>query len=188
MSARSCCWTTCRVSGVVCVLALLAQATGSMPPKLLFTAARAEQFGALSAEKAALALRDEQTVTQHGLSCSYRGSRAADGSVDATAELTAKSTLVYKWHMTGAGIDEQQEKSVNAKNAEKQGVPFPAAWKTALRCRDLSTLIAPAVDAARRANRCARTLCLHANRRPRLWTSAQTCPNRPAFSACLGAS
>ena len=42
-----------RVSGVVCVLALLAQATGSMPPKLPVTAERAGQFGARSAEEAA---------------------------------------------------------------------------------------------------------------------------------------
>ena len=131
-----------------------------MPSKLPFTAERAEQLGALSAEKAALALRDEQTVTQHELSCSYRGSRAADGSVDATAELTAKSTLVYEWHVKGAGVDEQHEKSVNAKDAEKQGVPLPAAWKTALRCGDLSTLIAPAVDAAREGSGIADVNCM----------------------------
>ena len=81
---------------MVCVLALLAQATGSMPPKLPFTAERAEQFGALSAEKAALALRDGHTVTQHELSCSYRGSRAAAGSVDAIAELFGRQILILR--------------------------------------------------------------------------------------------
>ena len=101
-----------------------------MPPKLPLTAERAEQFGAFAAEKAALAFHDGPTVTQHVFSCAYRGSRAADGSVDAAAEITAKSTLVYEWHMTGAGIDERHEKTVKANNAQHEGVPFPKAWKT----------------------------------------------------------
>ena len=67
-----------------------------MPPKLPCTVERAEQFGALSAEKAALALRDGQTVTQHELPCSYRGSRAADGSVDATAEPFGRQILFLR--------------------------------------------------------------------------------------------
>ena len=56
-------------------------------------------------------------------------------------------------------VSKQHEKSVNAKNAQQRGVPFPAAWQTALRSRDLSTLIAPAVDAAREGSGVADANC-----------------------------
>ena len=123
-----------------------------MPPRHAFTAEEARSFGACSAERATRASCEERVNASYLFTCAFRGTSTTDGAVDATAEITPRSTLVYDWRVTSTGIDETHEKKIRANDAQRRGVPFPSAWTAALKCTDFSSLILPAVESAQHAS------------------------------------
>ena len=105
-----------------------------MPPKQPFSAERAQEFGDLAVAQAIASFGQEGLPTGVLLRCTYRGIATPDGGVDHDGEIAAKTTLVYIWNVVGGGFDDTQTKHVRADAAKKQGVPFPDAWRAALKC------------------------------------------------------
>ena len=68
---------------------------------------------------------------------------------DAEAHITRRCTLVYEWHIECSGLSESCFVNVACDNADRQGVPFPKSWHTALRCSSLQTVADDAAKAAR---------------------------------------
>ena len=119
-----------------------------MPPKAQFTAERAQALGNLAASNATDALGNSLAALQ--LTCTYRGTVDAEGHADLAGHIAARSTLEYEWRCVGEGIVETHGTRVYCNNASTQGVPFPNSWTTALKCRDLSSLIGQATEAAQK--------------------------------------
>ena len=106
-----------------------------MPPfKLAFTRERIEGFATLALERAQERLVDDGVAFQH-MSCEYRGVRTGDGSADLTAKISGPCTLVYEWQVHAGESHEDALVSVRCDAASTQGVPLPATWRTALKCR-----------------------------------------------------
>ena len=47
--------------------------------------------------------------------------------------------LTFRWALATEDEVHESEVSVRADNASERGVPLPAAWQNAMRCRDLSS-------------------------------------------------
>jgi len=119
-----------------------------MPPKGAFTLERVQAFGTVAAESARGRIAADGQL--HGnLSCEYRGVAVGNGVIDAAANITRRCALVYEWHIECAGLSESCVVSVACDNADREGVPFPKPWHTALRCSNLQTTADEAAKAAR---------------------------------------
>ena len=130
-----------------------------MPPKKAFSVERAQEFGDFAVVKATASLGHEGLPTGVLLNCTYRGIATPDGGVDHGGEIAARTTLVYIWNVVGGGFDDTQTTHVRADNAFKQGVPFPEAWKTALKCLQLPALVGSALESARQESDVAEVDC-----------------------------
>ena len=120
-----------------------------MPPKQPFSVERAQEFGDLAVFKAIASFGHEGLPTGVLLNCTHRGVATPDDGVDHGGEIAAKTTLVYIWKVVGGVFDATQTQHVRADHAKKRGVPFPEAWKAALKCLQMPTLVGSALDAAR---------------------------------------
>ena len=118
-----------------------------MPPKGAFTLERIHGFGALAVEGAQARLIDEGLVFDH-LSCEYLGV-CMGGLVNRNATATYRSKLVYEWQVRSGAINEKACVTARCGNASNQGVPFPTAWQTALKCQQLTSLARSAAEEAR---------------------------------------
>ena len=130
-----------------------------MPPKKPFSAERAQEFGDLAVVKATESFGEEGLPAATVLKCAYGGIATPDGGVDHDGGITAKTTLVYMWIVAGGGFEETQTTHVRANDANKQGVPFPKAWRTALKCLQMSSLVGSALEAARQESDTAEVHC-----------------------------
>ena len=130
-----------------------------MPPKQAFSVERSQEFGDLAVAKATDSFGPEGLPTGVLLNCTYHGIATPDGGVDHGGEIAARTTLVYIWNVVGGGFDDTQTTHVRADNAFKQGVPFPEAWKTALKCLQLPALVGSALESARQESDVAEVDC-----------------------------
>ena len=130
-----------------------------MPPKKAFSVERAQEFGDFAVVKATASLGHEGLPTGVLLNCTYRGIASPDGGVDHGGDIAARTILVYIWSVVGGGFDDTQTTHVRADNAFKQGVPFPEAWKTALKCLQLPALVGSALESARQESDVAEVDC-----------------------------
>ena len=119
-----------------------------MPPKGAFTLERIHGLATLAVERAQARLIDEGLVFAH-LSCEYRGVAGADGVTDLQAKASRRSTLVYEWRVSAAGVNEKSLVTVRCGNASDRGVPFPDSWQTALKCQELTSVAKSAAEEAR---------------------------------------
>ena len=130
-----------------------------MPPKKPFSAERAQEFGDLAVVKATESFGEEGLPAATVLKCAYVGIATPDGGVEHGGEITARTTLVYIWNVVGGGGDDSQAQNVRADHANKRGVPFPEAWRTAFKCLQMSTLVGSALEAARQESDAAEVDC-----------------------------
>ena len=131
----------------------------AMPPKQPFSAERAQDFGDLAVVKATESIGQDGLLPGIVLSCAYRGVATPDGGFDPDGHITARTTLVYAWSVTGESFEEAHDNQVRAKDAAKRGVPFPAIWTTALTCLQMSSVVETALQAARQESEAIEVNC-----------------------------
>ena len=119
-----------------------------MPPKGAFTLERVQPFGTVAAEAARGRIAADGVLHVCHLSCEYRGVAVGNGVTDAAAHITRRCTLVYEWHIECSGLSESCLVNIACDNADRQGVPFPKTWQTALRCTNLQAIADGAAKAA----------------------------------------
>ena len=158
-----------------------------MPPKKAFSVERAQEFGDFAVVKATASLGHEGLPTGVLLNCTYRGIATPDGGVDHGGEIAARTTLVYIWNVVGGGFDETQTKHVRACDANRQGVPFPDTWRTALKCLQMSTLVGSALAAARQESDAAEIDCKFLGA-ARMTTPAEPGETRPGAIVMVDSS
>ena len=71
--------------------------------------------------------------------CVHMGLHARDRHLGPPGVLTRTSILTFRWAIAMEDKIHESEVSVRADNASERGVPIPAAWQNAMRCRDLSS-------------------------------------------------
>ena len=55
------------------------------------------------------------------------------------AAMRWSDNLAFRWEITICDESHECDVSVRADHASERGVPLPAAWQNAMRCRDLSS-------------------------------------------------
>ena len=120
-----------------------------MPPKGAFTLERVQQFGVAAVERARADIAKGGGPPCEHLSCNYRGVVKDDGACDIHERATFRGTIAYEWRVSAGGHHEQTLVNVRCGHASDQGVPFPKAWQTAVRCSNLQTVAEDAAKAAR---------------------------------------
>ena len=163
------------------------QLGGTMPPKQPFSAERAQEFGDLAVVKATESFGEEGLPAATLLKCAYGGIATPDDGVDHDGEITAKTTLMYIWNVIGMGFEETHEKTVRADHAAKRGVPFPEAWRTALKCLQMSRLVGSTLEAAREESDAAEVHCQFLGA-PKMTPQADTEETKPGAIAMMNTS